>query len=115
MSISKTNLVDGSPQTITIASGQTASSAIFVGDSQLGGYKLPAAFTGTTITVHGSMDGGATYEAIRTVAGAAIAAVTVSTGQQFPLPVEAFNYSHIKLVSGSAEGADRSILVFLKG
>ena len=110
----QTNLLEGSAQTVTIASSGTTSGAIFVGDFNAGSYLLPATMTGTAMTIHGSVDG-VTWVAIRNDAGTALSAVTTAANGQYKIPAEAFAYQSIKFVSGSTEAAERTITVFLKG
>lgn len=97
---------------ITILSGQTLSGAIRVESWVRGGFQLPATFTGTAITYQVSVDG-AVFKSLRDNAGAAISTV-VAQDQMFAFPEAVFGFAAVKLVSGSAEGADRAINCYFK-
>jgi hypothetical protein len=96
----------------TILSGQTTSAALHLRDYVLVGLIMPAAFTGTTITFTASDTLGGTYVTIYDSSGAAISA-TVAASRAIGLTgaeVDAVApWQFVKLVSGSAEGADRII------
>lgn len=104
--------------TLTIASGQTVSDACPMDSQAFGGFLLPAAFTGATVSFQASPDGttfGAVYRL--TSAGTAEEAVTlyVTQGRYYALPDELAGCHSFKIVSASAEGAARSIVVSRKG
>ena len=96
--------------TATISNGGTTSGAIDVGSRGQAVVALtveaPAALTGT-VTVHASADGGTTYKALYNGADITITANKVQ--------VHNFNagITHIKFISGSAEGADRTFGVYV--
>lgn len=95
--------------TATIANGQTESSAVYVGAKAPVALVMPAALTGTTMTFQGSHDG-VTYQAIEP-SGAAYS-VTVAASKNVPLIAAYFaGFPWIKIVSGSAEAAERSVRV----
>lgn len=96
----------------TIASGQTASSAILFRGYAQGGFVLPAAFTGATVGFSVSADG-VTYGTLYDSANAAVS-VTVTQARAYAFPIAVFPFGYVKIVSASAEGADRSISVSLK-
>lgn len=104
-------------QTATIASSGTTSGAISTGiinfeGTQLHGLEFPAAMTGTTMTFTGSRSSDGTYVTLKEVGGASNYSVTVSASSFVPLDPRVFaTFPFIKLVSGSAEGAERSIVV----
>lgn len=97
------------PQKVTILSGQTVSDAKDLANTTLCGIETPAALTSTAITFQGSNDG-TTYVPIKdSVSGAAIS-VTVTTSSGYSLnPSQFAGWRFIKVVGGSAEGADRII------
>jgi hypothetical protein len=92
----------------TIASGQTKSSSINVGNGTIAKINIPAAFTGTAMTFEGSFDD-TTFVPIQDGAGAAISkTVSASIGVKLDA-ADLWGYPYIKFVSGSAEGAERTI------
>ncbi len=104
--------------TATIANGQTVGVAVRIppptnGLAVLCALSMPAAFTGTAITFQVSIDGGTTWNALYDDTGTLVT-VTVAASRHIRLIPSLFaGLDHIKLVSGSAEGAARSIgLVF---
>lgn len=99
----------------TIASGQTVSAAIPTAGLSLCGVQLPAAFTGTTLTFQGSVDG-TTYQVIKSTTSGTSLSYTVAQGTFAAIdPTPFYGLSYIKLVSGSSEGAARAFTVALKG
>lgn len=94
----------------TIANGGTTSNAVEIGNRQQAARSLtiesPAALTGT-VTVHASTDGGTTFKALSQGG----ADVTVPANKVFDFPYPA-GITHIKLISGSAEGAARDFPIF---
>lgn len=104
----------GVPRTAagTISSGGTTSGAISVRGGRIAAFYPGAAFTGTTITLQASVDGGTTFLPVYTSAGAAIS-YTVAAGHltKFDPPLEGYDY--VKVVSGSTEGANRTVTLAL--
>lgn len=100
---------------VTIANGVATSSAIATKGLTLVGVQLPAAFTGTTLTFTGSVDG-VTYQPVySTISGTALS-YTVAQGHYVAVdPIPFYGLAYIKLVSGSSEGGARSFSVLLKG
>ncbi len=101
-------------RTVTIANGQTTSDSVPIGDGVPVGLKMPAAFTGVSITFQGSVDEGATFSPLYDSSGAA---VTVTVGTSRLIALEAVNLvacTHIKLVSSGAEGADRTLTLIMR-
>jgi hypothetical protein len=94
--------------TATILSGQTTSDAIDLQGRPLVGMILPAAFTGSTITFTISVDN-STFTAVYNTANTQLS-VTVTQGRAYLFsPGDLVGVRYLKLVSGSSEGADRSI------
>jgi hypothetical protein len=95
---------------VTIALNGTASSALAIpNDCAVVSIQTPAALTGTTITLQGSQDGtnfGDVY------VDGAVYALTVTASKVYQIPPRVtIGLKEIKLVSGSAEAAARTILV----
>lgn len=99
----------------SIANGQTVSAAIPTQALSLVGIQLPAAFTGTTITFQGSVDG-STYQVVKSTTSGTSLSYTVAQGTYVAIdPTPFYGLAYIKLVSGSSEAAGRSFFVTLKG
>lgn len=96
--------------TVTISSGQTASGALDLRGRAFVGFIMPAAFTGSSVTFQGSADGTnfyALYNSDNTQFS-----ITVSTSRYYCLnPADFLGMQQLKIVSGSAEGADRDITI----
>ena len=103
----------GATASVVIANGQTVSEAAPFYGLRLVGLITPAALTGTSVTFQGSVDG-VTYVPIYDSAGVAITA-TVSTSRWTVLdPADFAGMAYIKVVSGSAEGAARTIVLIAR-
>lgn len=99
--------------TITIATSTTISDVVDLGASAVLGIEMPAAFTGTTLAIHGASTSGGTYAAI-TLSGAANP-ITVAAGGRYSLdPLLTAGWPFIKVVSGTAEVANRSIVLLCR-
>ena len=103
--------------TATIASGATTSDAISMLDSAMTGVISPAALTGTafTFTACNAVDG--TYVPVYDTEGNPVS-ITVTTSRAYGLSGSEADalapWPFVKIVSGSAEGGDRSIIVCTK-
>jgi len=100
---------------VTIASGQQSSSAIDCGGFSLVGIKLPAAFTGTALTfeVCDTIDG--TYQPLYDSSNTLIS-YTVAQGRTYAIDPKNFQgVQFLKVKSGTAEGAARTVVLSLKG
>ena len=95
---------------VTLPAG-TVSNALPIEDFVTGGFILPATFTGTAITFQVSADG-TTFVALNDSSGAV--SLTVAQGKGYALPASVMGFRFLKFVSGSSEGADRTIQVVLK-
>jgi len=96
---------------LTIANGDTTSTAYELGGTHLIGILIPSAFTGTKLFIEGSLDGTTFYQLYGSSSGVAkeIKAVAdrfieVETNYDNP-----FNF--IRLVSNSAEAGERKIQI----
>ena len=112
MAIELTNLVNETVD-VTIANGATVSSAATLYGSRLVGIITPSALTGVAFTFQASADG-STFTAVYDTNGAAISA-TVSTDQWVVLdPADFAGIPYLKVVSGAAEGAGRTISLVVR-
>lgn len=101
------------PVTVTIASGQTTSTAVDAREGAIYGFVLPSAFTGTAVTFTVCDTEAGTYRTLKDADGADVS-VTVAASGAYTIPNEIAPWPFFKLVSGSAEGAARSIVVVRK-
>lgn len=95
-------------KTCTILSGATVSDAVLLNQGTVLGVQTPAALTGTEFTFQGSIDG-TNYFALYDGSGLL---VSIYVGASRSIPVDPDMFRHlrsIKVVSGTAEGADRVI------
>ena len=96
---------------VVIDSGETVSEAGDIAQARLVGIVIPAAFTGTALTFQVSADG-TTYQGLYDDAGSAVS-LTVAQGRTYSFKVDDLGclsqWRYIKVVSGSAEGADRTV------
>lgn len=101
-------------KTVTITSGQTASAAIDIGGYSLVGFSLPATMTGTatSITVASTLAG--TYNPLYDSGGTLYSRTTAALRYYAVSPFDSNGIRFMRVVSGSAEGADRVITLHLK-
>lgn len=95
-----------SVETRTIANAGTNSEAFDSGNATEGTFSLPGTFTGTTIQPQFS-NGSTNW----TNVGSTIA---VSANGTYPIPADVFKAKFGRLVSGSAEAAERTITLGLR-
>jgi hypothetical protein len=97
--------------TSTIASGQTVSSAVDILGRKIAGIDMGAAFTGTALSIKNAADE-TNYRPVHDTSGNAIS-WTVAGDRFLKFDPPLHGYEKIKLVSGSAEAADRTLSVVL--
>lgn len=96
---------------ITIANSTTVSAAVDLAGTTLHGLILPAALTGVAMTFQMSDTLAGTYVAVQNLSGASHS-VTVAASKFVPVDPNIFaGIRFLKLVSGSAEAADRTIIL----
>lgn len=100
--------------TTTISSGQTTSGEIDGRGFGSFALELPAAFTGASISFTGSRTSGGTFQALYDANGDQVS-VTVVQGRNYDVPGEVVVWPFWKLVSASAEGAERTIGIVARG
>lgn len=102
-------------QTALIASGDQESSGLRCAGMALCGLMIPAAFTGTALTFETCDTPNGTYLPLYDDTNTLIS-LTVAPSRAYSLDPKKFQGSNfLKLKSGTAEGADRSIICSLKG
>lgn len=100
---------------VTIANGQQLSSALNLKGLVLVGILLPAAFTGTALTFEASVDGTNFFLVKSTTSGSSLS-YTVAQGTYAAInPVDFEGIEYLKIQSGSAEGAARTLICSVKG
>lgn len=98
----------------TIPNGSSTSNEIDLRYQALMGLHMPAAFTGTTITFTASNTAGGTFNPVYKDDGTQYS-VTVATNRAIAIDyTKLAGFRFIKLVSGSTEGATRTIPLGLK-
>lgn len=99
--------------TVTIASGQTVSNAIDLGEMAVVGLITPSAITSTAVTFQASADN-VTYNQVTKV-DATVYSVTVSASKHIVIPpADLAGIRWLKVVAGSAEGGDRTIYLTVR-
>lgn len=108
-------------QTVTIASGGTTTAVVDCGlisnnaETQLVGISFPAAMTGTAMTFTAGSTAAGTFTALREVGGAAAYSITITASARVPLDPRVFACCpFIRCVSGSSEGADRTLTLHFR-
>lgn len=104
----------GRSATITILSGATASNAIDLGELAIVGIQLPAALTSTALTFTASDTLAGTYNAVTKVDGTAYSIVVAAAKYVVIPPADLCGIHYLKVIAGSAEGADRDIILMLR-
>jgi hypothetical protein len=102
----------GGTVALTIANGQTTSNALDLREKVLVGLQF-ATMTGTALTFTASSDG-VTYVALKDSAGAAVSFTIASDTYTVIQPAILAGVRYLKLVSGSSEGAARTITAIVR-
>lgn len=102
------------PRTTTILSGATASAAVQLEEASICGIRTPAALTGVALTFTCSDTAGGTFDPVMTAAGAAYTLTVAASRYTVADPLVFLGVKWVKVVSGSAEGADRIITLYVR-
>lgn len=97
-------------QTVTVASGNTTSDNVNLNGFGMVGLILPAALTSTAMTFTGSQDG-TNFTALYNTAGTQLAITIAASRLVLFSPGDFVGINFVQLITGTAEGADRSIKV----
>lgn len=97
----------------TILSGQTKSAAIYTYGVTAVALEMPAAFTGSILTFETSTDG-TTFQPAFNIKGIQVSFVCAAARNILIAAQDFFSVGYIKIVSGSAEAADRTIRIIPK-
>lgn len=102
-------------KTVVVASGGATSAVIDMKGFSLVGVLLPATFTGTTLTFTVSVDGTNFFALKSTTSGTALSYTVVQGTYAAIDPFPFYGVRYLKIVSGSTEGANRTLTLALKG
>lgn len=106
--------MDGTPRTdIIVPSADDTSNSFGVAQATAGGFQTPATLTSTTVGWEVSYDN-ETWVPLKEAGTDATISYAVSAGGGYALPFELFMHAWARFVFGSAEGADRTIVVTLE-
>lgn len=108
----------GSIQTVNavIPNAQTTSQAISLNGMTPVGIEMPGTFTGATLAIHASNTVDGTYKPIYIALGATPLSYAVAASRYIAIdPIQLQGAQFIKLVSGSSEGAERTLILTMKG
>lgn len=97
-------------KTATIANNGTVSTAVDIRGKVVVGILFPV-MTGTSVSFQFSSDGGTTYTAVYDTTDTLISWTMQSSRYYVCAPEDFAGATHIKIVSGSTEGGERSITV----
>ena len=100
-------------KTATIANGATVSDVVDLGPSALLAIEMPAAFTGTTLAIHGCSTSGGTYGLIN-LPGFTNPVTVAASGKYSIDPLLTAGWPYIKVVSSGAEGASRAVTLLIR-
>jgi hypothetical protein len=96
---------------LTIANGGTTSTAYELGGTHLVGLLIPSAFTGTKLTIEGSIDGTNFYQLYGSTSGTA-KEIKVAPNKFIEIENNYDNpFNFIRLVSNSVEAGERKIKI----
>lgn len=99
---------------VTIANGATTSGVQNCINGALIGIVMPAAFTGTSISLTASSSATGTFTPVYNSSGIQVA-IQVGTSRTILFsPTDFIGLKYVKLVSNGAEAADRSIICILR-
>lgn len=101
---------------VTIAESGTKSEAIDTRAHSLTGVELPAALTSTAMTFEASHDPEGTFVAVNDDAGNAVSLVVAASKVVTPASEDRdalYGLPFLKIVMGTAEDADREIVLYL--
>jgi hypothetical protein len=100
-------------KTVTITSGQTGSAEVDLDQYVLVGFETPAAMTGIAITFTVASAPSGTHKALKVSGGTSLSFTTAASGYYAVDAANFWGVRILKLVSGSSEAADRSLILHL--
>jgi hypothetical protein len=96
-----------------IISGQTISSPLFIGGQLIVGIDCGTLLTSTAFTFVNSIDGGKTFKVVENAGDGTVFAVVTEANKYIHITPPIAGLDIVKLVAGSAEGADRTVNIIL--
>jgi hypothetical protein len=107
------DMLENTDLLIDVSESATVSNALDMRGKTLVGLIMPAALTSTSITFTGS-DDNVTFRALTNTSGTALT-VTVSASKHICIvPADFASVRWLKLIMGSSEGADRTIIAVMR-
>lgn len=103
----------GSTTSVAIANAATDSAAIDIAAMITGGFIIPSAFTGTSVSYKVSYTTSG-HQPLYDQFGNQVT-TPVAVNRAFPFPAEAAGFASLIIVSSGAEGASRTIQLYRKG
>lgn len=104
------------PVSTTIASSGTKSAVIKLNGFVLAGISLPTTFTGSTITFEACDTAAGTFQVVKSSTSGTTLSYTVTQNTFVVInPADFYGINFLKIVSGSTEGATRTLKLSLKG
>lgn len=97
-------------RTVSVTSGQTESSAVYIAGTTLTAIYTPSTFTGSAITFLVSHDG-ITFKEYRNPAGSTVSITIVADTWCGILGVDFSAFNHIKLVCGSSQASTAELIL----
>lgn len=98
--------------TVSIANGASESDAVFIHGTTLIGIVMPGSFDGTSLTLHGSLDG-VTFQPL--YKDGIDMAITVAAGKHVVIqPADLISSEWIKPVASSTQSAQRQLTLALR-
>lgn len=102
-------------QPVTLGSGDTETSEISIAGCTLVGFRFPASFEGTSLTLKGCGKGGEEPFVVKDPTTGNAVIIVVSGQSTVPLPATDLSVlQHFKIVSNVAPAADRIITVIAR-
>lgn len=98
---------------VTVVSGGTISTPIFVGGQMIVGLDCGPALTSTTMGFLNSIDGGKTWASVENENDGIAYSVTVEGGKYIHIQPPLTGLDMVRLVGGSAEAANRSLTLIM--
>jgi hypothetical protein len=95
------------------ANGGTISTPIFVGGQMIVGLDCGDALTGTTMAFLNSIDGGKTWRSVENENDGLAYSVTVEGGKYIHINPPLTGLDMVRLVSGTAEAATRTVTIIM--
>lgn len=107
------DMIENTDLSIIVATSATISTALDLRGKVLVGLIMPAALTSTAITFTGSQDG-ITFFSMTNTSGTALSVTIAASKHVCIVPADFASVRYLKFVTGSSEGADRTITAVMR-